>query len=144
VIVTEPDSKPIGPKPPNERQCIQCRNHRRPPDPTLFSQTDLQTPGGIKAYREWEQTRAERAQQEQQMLRDGTPFLHKPHSRMWCAAYTELELVERARRGDEEAREAALDKGVARLSPVTGEVIAVYAICDVKNPEGRCPRYAPR
>ena len=123
--------------------CNRCAHHRLRPRPLVFSPTELQTPGALKAHLEWEATRTERAQREQQMLNDGLRFLYEPHSLLWCSAFTELELVARAKAGDRAALEAALERGAAALNPVTGELSAVYALCDRHNHDQGCRRHEP-
>src|SRR5688572_3217424 len=111
------------------RLCIRCKHHRQRSKAMLFDAADLQSPGVLKARTEWDQQQRQRAQQEQQRLASGIPFDYEPHHFAWCAAYTEVELAKRARKGDTEALNTLLNSGMGTINPVTGEVSLVYVLC---------------
>jgi hypothetical protein len=110
-------------------------------EPELFSPADLQTPGILKAQVEWEQQRRQRAQQETQRVAANIPFDYEPHHFAWCAAYTRLDLVARAKADDAGALTELMAEGAGTINPVTGDIGAIYALCIQKNPEANCPKF---
>jgi hypothetical protein len=131
--------------PQNElRACKSCQHfHLRQPT-KLFNGTDLQSPGVLKAQTEWDQENRQRAQQELQRFRAQQPFEYEPHHYAWCAAYTKVDLVERARAGDKAAFEELMQKGGGCFDPVTGEISPLYVLCAWVNPSGQCADYVER
>lgn len=113
------------------------------PKPVLFSPSDLQTPGILKAQVEWDQQSKQRAQQEEQRLASGLPFDYEPHHFAWCDAYTAVELSIQANAGDPAAIEEFMAQGAGVMNPVSGQLSPYYALCAEKNPEGQCPKYEP-
>jgi hypothetical protein len=70
--------------------CAKCRHYRTRPNPKLFNQSDLQTPGILKAQLEWDQQQDQRANEERRRFEAGQEFVYEPFNYAWCAAYTHL------------------------------------------------------
>jgi len=129
---------------PGLRLCANCRHYRLRSTPQLFSATELQTAGGLKAYSEWQQQEKQHAEREAQLVASGGPFTYEPHHYAWCAAFTRLDLVEKASAGDESALAELMASGGATINPVTGKITPVYALCLRRNSRGDCEKYEPR
>ena len=111
------------------------------PENQLFSPSELQTAGGLKAYTEWQQQEKQHAERETQLYKSGEAFTYEPRHYAWCAAYTPTELVGKANEGDEAALAQLMKEGHANFDPVTGEVTAIYALCRRMNPRGGCEKH---
>jgi len=123
--------------------CKLCKHCRQRIEPQLFSGSELQAPGVLKAQIEWDQERKQRVQHEMLRYAQREPFSYEPHNYPWCAAYSNIELVERARKGNQEALQQLMETGGATMNPVSGEINALYVLCAWMNPECQCPRYEP-
>lgn len=139
-----PDASALGAAEPILRICARCRHQRMRPEPELFSAGDLQTAAILKSQVEWDQQRRQRAQQETQRVAAGLPFEYEPHHFAWCAAFTPLDLAQRASKGDAAALSELMATGAGVINPVSGEVSPIYALCVQKNPAADCPRYEPK
>src|SRR5262249_11187157 len=64
---------------PRIRSCIDCRHYRLRPKAELFGPSELQTPGGLKAYNEWQQQEKQHAEREAQLVASGGIFTYEPH-----------------------------------------------------------------
>jgi hypothetical protein len=124
--------------------CTECRNYRFKAAIHLFDPTDLQSPGALAAQNKWDEEQRQRAKEEQQRYVAQQPFESEPHHYAWCAAYTMIDDVEKARAGDENAKATLMKSGGALFNPVTGEISPLYILCAWMNPEGRCERYEPK
>ena len=125
-------------------RCIDCRYYNFRQEPELFSPSELQTPGGLKAHSDFQEQQKQHAMREEQLLASGRPFLYEPHHHAWCSTYTRLDLVSQARDGSSDALEQLIREGGAMLNPVNGELTAIYALCSRMNPRGMCEKYEPR
>lgn len=126
------------------RFCKTCKHFRSRSNTQLFSSTELQTAGGMKAYSEWQQQEKQHAEREAQLVSAGAPFTYEPHHYAWCAAFTLLELASSADAGDESALAELMRVGGASVNPVTGKVTPIYALCLRRNPRGDCEKYESR
>lgn len=126
------------------RVCVLCRHYRFRAAAQLFARSELQTPGGLKAYGEWQQQEKQHAERESQLVRDRQAFTYEPHHYAWCAAFTQLALVEKANAGDLENFTELMRTRSATVHPVTGKISAIYALCLWKNEQGDCEAYDPR
>ena len=126
------------------RRCIDCRHYRMRLKPDLFSPSELQTAGGLKARIEWQQQEKQHAEREAQLVSAGAPFTYEPHHYAWCAHHTNLELATAANAGDAAAMAELTRSSSAVLDPVTGEITPIYALCRRMNPEGMCEHYERR
>ena len=124
--------------------CTACTHYRMKPHITLFDSTDLQSPGALTAQTKWDDEQRQRANDEQQLFVDRQPFESEPHHYAWCAAYSMVDEVERARAGDETAKAALMKSDGVVFNPVTGEMSPLYILCAWMNPDGRCERYEPQ
>src|SRR5580765_2666471 len=120
--------------------CVNCCHYRLRPRADLFSSTELQTAGGLKARTEWQQQEKQHAEREAQLVASGGAFTYEPHHYAWCAAYTRHDLVQRAASGDQASLAELMQQGGATISPVTGEITPIYALCLRMNPRGTCER----
>lgn len=111
------------------------------PRPQLFAPSELASGGVLKARNEWDQQQRQRALQEKQRFEAGQPFDYEPHHYAWCAFFTALELVDRARSGDRTAVDELLTQGGAAFDPVTGELSPIYVLCARMNPTGECSKW---
>ena len=124
--------------------CVNCRHYRLRARADLFSSTELQTAGGLKARTEWQQQEKQHAEREAQLVASGVAFTYEPHHYAWCAAYTNLDLARQASAGDSASLEKLMQEGGGTINPVTGEVSPVYALCLRMNTRGACERYDAR
>jgi hypothetical protein len=129
---------------PTLRICKSCRYLRQREPTRLFNATELQSPGGLKAYSEWQQQDKQHAEREAQLVASGSPFTYEPHHYAWCAAFTPLELVAKANSGDDGAITELMRAGGASINPVSGAVTPIYALCLRLNPRGDCQKHEPR
>jgi hypothetical protein len=107
----------------------------------LYDATDLQSPGALASQGKWDEEQRQRAKEEMQRMQSGKPFVYEPHHYAWCASYTQVDRVRALDVDDTAAVMAAMDDGLAVLNPVTGELLPVYQLCAVKNPEGACENF---
>jgi hypothetical protein len=110
----------------------------------LFGLADLASAVVLKARNEWDLQQRNRALEEKTRFEAGLPFNYEPHHYAWCAFFTSLALVERARDGDRAALNELQTQGGAAFNPVTGEVSPIYVLCSHMNPTGECPNWNPR
>jgi hypothetical protein len=54
------------------------------------------------------------------------------------------QLMQQAETGDADAMTKLVDSGRATVDPVTGEIAAIYALCQDINRSSRCPLYEPK
>ncbi|HVR25556.1 MAG TPA: hypothetical protein VMU26_19840 [Candidatus Polarisedimenticolia bacterium] len=123
------------------RICKNCQHYRLREGARLFGAAELQTPGGLKAYSEWQQQERQHADREAQLVAAGGTFTYEPHHYAWCVAYTQLALVERAKNGDKGSLTELMQLGGATVNPVTGDLSPIYALCIRKNARGDCEKY---
>jgi hypothetical protein len=123
------------------RACIKCKYYRSRPKTHLFSPTELQTSGGLKAYGEWQQKEKQHAEREAQLVASGEPFTYEPHHYAWCSAFTRLDLIEKANGGDQDSLAELVGLGAATIHPVTGQISPVYFLCLRMNARGDCAKY---
>lgn len=126
---------------PRIHSCIDCRHYRLRPKAELFGPSELQTPGGLKAYNEWQQQEKQHAEREAQLVASGGIFTYEPHHYAWCAAFTPVDLVTKANTGDQAGLEDLLQTGSAIINPVTGQVSPIYALCLRMNARGDCQKH---
>lgn len=127
------------------RVCATCRYRRRRSASQLFSPTELQTPGGLKAYTEWQQQEKQHGERESRLFAAGGLFTYEPHHYDWCAAFTApLELVEKANLGDRTSLEMLSRQGGGiEVNPITGELSPIYVLCEQENSRLECERHEP-
>jgi hypothetical protein len=126
------------------RVCTACTYYRVRPHIKLFDSADLQSTGALSAQVKWDEEQRQRASEEQLLYAARRPFESEPQHYAWCASYTKVEAVEKARAGDEDAQQALMHDGGASFNPVTGEITPLYVLCAYMNPDGRCESYEPK
>ena len=125
------------------RTCNRCRHCRPPRSIQLFAAEELQSAGALAAQAKWDEQRRQRATEEMQRAEAGLPFDYPPHHFAWCAHYTSIDLVTRAQSGDQAALNQAMATDAVTMNPVTGEISALYELCQWRNPEGNCEQFTP-
>lgn len=125
------------------RVCATCVHYRMRPAVDLFDGDDVQSPGALTAQGKWDEEQRQRAKEEMQRYKAGHPFEYEPHFYPWCAKFTAIDLVEKARAGDQKALQEIMEVGGATISPVSGEISPLFILCAWKNPDGKCDQYTP-
>lgn len=126
------------------KYCRTCRHMHKRVAPQLFGGADLESAGILKTQIELDQENKQRAQMEMQRNLARQPFDYEPYNYEWCAAYTKIDVVNKARAGDAAALDELLKEGGARVNPVSGEISPLYILCAWKNETGACPKHEPK
>jgi hypothetical protein len=123
------------------RICARCKHRRMRARPVLFSGTEMVSADVLKQHLEWVQQERQREEAEQRRYMAGGAFDYEPFNYPWCASYTRVEDVEKARAGDDALLMDLVERGLAVLNTVTGDILPVYVLCDRMNPRAECERY---